>query len=138
MVVDTSAVIALIQGEPRAVDIATVLVGAAQTVISAPSATECVIVLSHRYGPVGRTVFERVRQEFGIAIGHYTEAHVAVAHRAYLEYGKGRHPAALNFGDCMSYAAARVSGEPLLAIGDDFPRTDLEFEGLAGYWPTVA
>jgi ribonuclease VapC len=137
VIVDTSAVIALIQGEPEAIDVATALVAAAQPAMSAPSATECVIVLSHRYGPTGRTVFERVRQEFGIAVAQYTEAHVAVAHRAFLEYGKGRHPAGLNFGDCLSYATARLGAEPLLAIGDDFTQTDLEFDGLIGHWPVT-
>jgi ribonuclease VapC len=138
VVVDTSAVIALIQAERQAVEIATVLAGDPRPVMSAPNATECVIVLSHRYGPVGRTVFERVRQEFGIAVAHYTEEHVAVAQRAYLEFGKRRHPAALNFGDCMCYATARHSAEPLLAVGDDFTKTDLVFDGLVGHWPTIS
>jgi ribonuclease VapC len=137
MVVDTSALIAMIQAEPQARDIAAALAGDPQPVLSAPNATECLIVLSHRYGPVGRTAFERIRQEFRIAIADYTEAHVEVAHRAYLKFGKGRHPAALNFGDCMCYATARLSREPLLAVGDDFTQTDLAFEGLIGYWPTV-
>jgi len=54
-----------------------------------------------------------------------------------MQYGKKRHRAGLNFGDCMSYAAAFLSGEPLLAVGDDFPKTELEFgDGVIGYWPT--
>jgi ribonuclease VapC len=134
MVVDASAVIALIQGEPQAVEIATLLVEDREPTISAPTATECAIVLSHRHGVVGRTVFERVRQEFHIGVVSFTEEHVAAAHRAYIEFGKGRHPAALNFGDCMTYATARLAGAPLLAVGNDFPQTDLEFDGLIGYW----
>jgi ribonuclease VapC len=136
VIVDTSAVIALIQEEAHAVEVATALVGDPAPAMSAPNATECVIVLCHRYGAVGRTVFERVRQEFGIAIIDYREAHVAIAQRAYAQFGKGRHPAALNFGDCMAYAAARLDTQPLLAVGDDFAQTDLQFDGLVGHWPS--
>lgn len=135
MVIDTSALVALIQNEPPAVDIAALLANAHHPVIAAPSATECAIVLSARYGAVGRTVLERVRQEFGIGIADYTGEHVAIAHRAYLAFGKGRHSAALNYGDCMTYATARLAAAPLLAVGDDFPQTDLVFDGLVGNWP---
>ncbi len=126
--------IALIQGEQHSAKIASTLATTAAR-IAAPSATECMIVLSHRYGPVGRTVYERVRQEFDLAIVAFTEAHTVVAHRAYVDFGKGRHPAALNFGDCMTYAVARLAGESLLCVGDDFPQTDLVFDGLIGCWP---
>jgi ribonuclease VapC len=78
-----------------------------------------------------------MRRRIGIPRRDYTEAHVEVAQRTYLKFGKGRHPAALNFGDCMFYATARLSGEPLLAVDDDFTQTDLTFEGLVGYWPTI-
>jgi ribonuclease VapC len=134
VIVDTSAVIALIQGEPRASDVASILAASAAR-IAAPSATECMIVLSHRYGVVGRTVYERVRQELGLTTVPFTQAHTVIAHRAYVEFGKGRHPAALNFGDCMTYAVARLAGESLLCVGDDFPQTDLVFDGLIGSWP---
>ncbi|MGH3557143.1 MAG: type II toxin-antitoxin system VapC family toxin [Mycobacterium sp.] len=137
MLVDTSAMIALIQGEPQASDIASTIASSAAR-IAAPSATECMIVLSHRYGPVGRTLYERVRQEFGVPTVAFTEAHTVVAHRAYVEFGKGRHPAALNFGDCMTYAVARLANESLLCVGDDFPQTDLVFDGLIGSWPEKA
>jgi len=56
----------------------------------------------------------------------FGEAHYGSAVEAWLRYGKGRHPAGLNFGDCMAYATARVAGRPLLCTGEDFPRTDLE------------
>lgn len=56
----------------------------------------------------------------------FGEAHCAAAVDAWLQFGKGRHPAALNLGDCLAYAAARVGGQPLLCVGEDFPRTDLE------------
>jgi ribonuclease VapC len=105
--------------------------------MAAPTAAECLIVLTARHGAVARTIFERLRAEIGLRIADFTEGHAAATQRAYLQYGKGRHPAALNFGDCMSYAAAKLSYQPLLATGDDFPQTDLEFNGgVIGYWPT--
>lgn len=138
MIVDTSAVIALIQDErPHAEHVAAALVGARHPVMSAPTVAECLIVLTARHGPVARTVFERLRTETNLGVVHFTDEHAITAQRAYLHYGKGRHPAALNFGDCMTYAAAKLSHEPLLAIGNDFPQTDLEFSGgVIGYWPT--
>lgn len=66
----------------------------------------------------------------------FTAEHSAAAHRAYVQYGKGRHPAALNYGDTMTYAAAKLANEPLIAVGNDFAQTDLEFDGVIGYWPT--
>lgn len=57
--------------------------------------------------------------------------------RAYIEFGKGRHPAALNFGDCMTYAVARLARESLLCVGEDFPQTDLVFDGPIGSWPEI-
>lgn len=136
MIVDTSALVALIANEPEAVQIATALIGARDPVIAAPTAAECLIVLTSRLGPRGRTAYERVRAEFNIGVGAYTDDHVVAALQAFTRFGKGQHPAGLNFGDCMTYAAAFVSGEPLLAIGDDFPKTDLEFGGgIVGSWP---
>lgn len=138
MIIDTSAIVALIQDErPHAAQVAAALAGARQPVMSAPTVAECVIVLTARHGPVGRTVFERLRTEINLGVAHFTDEHAAAALRAFLQYGKGRHRAALNFGDCVTYAAAQLSHEPLLAIGNDFTETDLEFSGgVIGYWPT--
>jgi len=138
LIVDTSAIVALAQNEPKAVEIAAALVSARTPVIAAPTATECLIVLTSRLGPKGRTVYERIRAEFKMGVCDYTEDHVVAALQAFTRFGKGRHPAGLNFGDCMSYAAAYVTGGPLLAVGDDFPKTDLEFDGgIVGRWPTI-
>jgi ribonuclease VapC len=138
MIIDTSAVVALIQDErPRAAQVAVALAGARSPVMSAPAVAECLIVLTARHGAVARTVFERLRAEINLGVAHFTDEHADAAQRAYLRYGKGRHRAALNFGDCMTYAAAQVSHEPLLAVGNDFAQTDLEFSGgVIGYWPT--
>src|ERR1700736_5622587 len=138
MIVDTSAIVALVQDEqPHAAAVAAALAGARNPVMSAPTVAECLIVLTARHGPVARTIFERLRIEISLGVAHFTEEHAAAAQRAYLQYGKGRHRAALNFGDCRTYAAAALSHEPLVAGGNDFAQTDLEVSGgVIGYWPT--
>jgi ribonuclease VapC len=137
MVIDTSAIVALIQDEqPHAGQVAAALAGARSPVMSAPTVAECLIVLTGRHGPLARTIFERLRGEIDLGVADFTDEHAAAAQRAFLQYGKGRHPAAFNFGDCMTYATAQLSHEPLLAVGNDFPQTDLEFSGVIGYWPT--
>jgi ribonuclease VapC len=138
MIIDTSAIVALIQDErPHAAQVAAAVAGDRSPVMSAPTVAECLIVLTARHGPVARTIFERLRSEIGLGVTYFTEEHATATQRAYLRYGKGRHPAALNFGDCMTYAAAELSHEPLVAVGNDFPQTDLEFSGgVIGHWPT--
>ena len=140
MIIDTSALVALIQDEqPHAAQVAAALAGAHDPVMPAPTVAECLIVLTARHGPVARTVFERLRSEIGFAIAPFTDDHAIAAQQAFARYGKGRHRAALNFGDCMSYAAARVGHQPLLAVGNDFAHTDLQFNGGAvGSWPQAS
>ena len=122
MIVDTSALVALIQEEPAAAQVAAVLARARNPLIAAPALAETLIVLTARHGPVARTIFERLRVEINLGVQRFGEEHAAAAQRAYLRFGTGRHPAGLNFGDCMTYAAADLAQDPLLAIGDDFPR----------------
>ena len=123
--------------QPHSAQVTAALAGARNPVMSAPTVAECLIVLTARHGPIARTSFERLRNEIGLGVAHFTAEHATAAQRAYLQYGKGRHPAALNFGDCMTYAAAQIGHEPLLAVGNDFPQTNLEFDGgIIGYWPT--
>ncbi|MFN8033701.1 MAG: type II toxin-antitoxin system VapC family toxin [Mycobacterium sp.] len=138
MIVDASAVIALIENErTHAGAVAAALASYSSARMGAPTAAECLIVLTARHGPRGRTVFERLRTEIDLAVVDFTVDHAMAAQRAYLRYGKGRHRAALNFGDCMTYAVAAVTREPLLAVGTDFSQTDLEFDGgVVGHWPT--
>lgn len=88
------------------------------------------MVLLARFGPRGKTALARFLQENRVDVLAFGEAHVDVALDAFSRFGKGRHPAALNFGDCCSYATATVAREPLLCIGDDFPQTDLELVSL--------
>jgi ribonuclease VapC len=137
MIVDTSALIALIQNEPAAEQVAAALAHSRSPTIGAGTLTETLMVLTARQGPVARTVFDRLRSEINLGVAEFTADHAYAAQRAYLRFGRTRHPASLNFGDCLSYAAAQLAHEPLLAIGNDFPQTDLEFgEGIIGYWPT--
>jgi ribonuclease VapC len=138
VIVDTSALVALIQEEPAAAQVAAVLASARNPVVAAPTLAETLIVLTARHGPVARTVFERLRVEINLGVQPFSAEHAAAAQRAYLRFGKGRHPAGLNFGDCMTYATADLAQDPLLSVGDDFPQTDLEFgDGIIGYWPTA-
>lgn len=127
--------IALIQNEPAAEQVAAALAGVRSPVIGAATLTETLIVLTARQGSVARTVFERLRSEINLGVADFTADHAYAAQRAYRRFGRGNHSAGLNFGDCMSYATAQLAAEPLLAVGEDFPQTDLEFGGgVIGYW----
>jgi ribonuclease VapC len=83
-------------------------------------------VLSSRLGHTGKTLLARFLQEAEIEVVEFVAEHWTVAADAYPAYGKGRHRAGLNVGDCMTYAVAKLAGEPLLCLGDDFRATDLE------------
>lgn len=136
MIIDSSAIIALIEGEaPYTKQIAAALAGDRSPALSTASAVECLIVLTNRHGLIARTVFDRLRTEINLSLAPFTAEHVPVAHRAYVQYGKGRHPAGLNYGDTVAYATAKLAHEPLIAAGNDFAQTDLEFSGVIGYWP---
>jgi ribonuclease VapC len=115
----------LILGEPEAELLLPRLSAAGEVAIGAPTLVEATIVLSHRLGPLATSLVERFLGELGVAVLPFDERHWRQAIAANRRFGKGRHPAALNFGDCMAYAAARVAGRPLLATGDDFAKTDL-------------
>jgi ribonuclease VapC len=101
------------------------LIDADVIAVGTPTLAETGIVLSARFGPLGRTLLDEFLRELGVVELAFTEDHWRTAVQAFERFGKGRHPAALNFGDCMSYAAARLANRPLLCIGNGFPRTDL-------------
>ena len=126
MIVDSSAIVAILLKEPGYGHLRDRLVDAEQASIGAPTVTESSLVLCSRLGRVGKTLLARFLQEAEIAVVEFTVDHWTVAADAFIAYGKGRHRAGLNFGDCMTYAVARLAGEPLLCLGDDFPTTDLE------------
>lgn len=125
MIVDSSAILAVIFKEDAYERIVHELATSPATRIGAPTQLETGIVLTARLGPRGKTVLARFLQKNSIETLHFGEAHASVALDAYSRFGKGRHPAALNFGDCCTYAVAYLADEPLLCLGDDFPKTDL-------------
>lgn len=125
MILDSSAVIAIALREPEFEELLTRLSAARNVGIGAPTLTETAIVLSARVSGDARGLLARFLQEGNISTVPFGDAHFGVAVDAWLRYGKGRHPAALNFGDCMAYAVAKVADEPLLCRGDDFQKTDL-------------
>jgi ribonuclease VapC len=131
MIIDSSAVLAVIGKEPGYERIVHELAASTGTRIGAPSQLETGIVLTARLGPRGRTVLARFLQENAIQTVAFDEAHTAVALDAYSRFGKGKHPAALNFGDCCTYATVSIAGEQLLCIGNDFRQTDLTPVSLA-------
>ena len=137
MIVDSSALVALFEEEPAAEQVAAALAGDRSPVIGAATLAETLVVLTARHGPVARAVVDRLSSEINLGVAEFTAEHAYVAQRAYLRFGGGRHPAKLNFGDCLTYATAALAHQPLLAVGDDFPQTNLEFgDGIVGFWPT--
>lgn len=126
MIVDSSAVIALLFGEPEAERIDAALLGADQPRLPTPAYVECSIVLARRVGDAVLTRLEAFLVGYEVKVLPFTPDHAQAARDAFLRYGKGRHPAGLNFCDCMSYAVATVERLPLLFVGDDFARTDVQ------------
>jgi ribonuclease VapC len=125
LILDTSAIVAIALKEPGFEDLLEKLTEASQVGVGVPTVTEAAIVLSARLRQDARSLLSRLLLEGSIATIPFGDAHFGLAVEAWLRFGKGRHPAALNFGDCMSYATAKLAGEPLLCTGDDFPKTDL-------------
>jgi ribonuclease VapC len=126
VILDSSAAIAVLLSEPDAGRLLAVMSGGDRLSIGAPTYTEAGIVLVARLELHGWTILRRFVDEFGVDLVPFDEDHARLAVSAFRRYGKGRHPAALNLGDCLTYATARVTGEPLLCLGDDFARTDLQ------------
>lgn len=126
MILDSSAIVAVLLREPGRAELLAALSTTAYLAVGAPTLAECGLVLSKRLGRDARGLLARFLDEAGVEILPFTEAHFSAAIDAWLRFGKGRHAAALNFGDCLAYATARVAGMPLLCVGDDFPQTDLD------------
>jgi ribonuclease VapC len=126
MVLDTSAIIAIFFEEPGFRALAEKINGTAKVVIGAPTAFETALVLEKKGTLQTQAVLMEFFENRNIDILPLEEAHHRSAFSAFLRYGKGRHPAQLNFGDCLSYAVADVAGLPLLFTGDDFSKTDIE------------
>jgi ribonuclease VapC len=126
VILDSSAIIAILLREPGYERIRERLAASERIAVGAPTVVESSMVLCSRLGRAGKTLLARFLQEADVEVMEFTAEHWTVAADAFVAYGKGRHRAGLNFGDCMTYATAKVADEPLLRVGDDLPGTDLE------------
>lgn len=125
MIVDSSAIVAILRREPGHEHLAEVLATAGERVISAATYVETGIVADTR-GPIPGRRLDELLADFAIDIASFTPEQARLARQAYRDYGRGSgHPAQLNFGDCFSYALAAERREPLLYVGDDFVHTDI-------------
>lgn len=125
MIVDTSALLAILQAEPESRLFAEAIEAVSRPTLSVVSFVEASMVLDTRHGAEGRDRLDRVIRESRMEIAPVDLEQAQIAREAFRDFGKGRHPARLNFGDCFAYALARQRGEPLLFKGDDFARTDI-------------
>lgn len=126
MIVDSSAVIAILRREEGFEDLMLAMGRADHLSVGAPTLVEIGMVLRGRFGLDPVPVIERFLETFEIEVVPFDESHWRESVKAFEDFGKGRHPAALNFGDCLAFSVARKQGEPLLFVGDDFSRTDLD------------
>jgi ribonuclease VapC len=126
MVIDTSALVAIFLAEPERLSFRKAIITADIRLMSAASVFETGIVLENRRGEIAAREFDLFVLRANIEIVSVDSEQAELARSAWRRYGKGRHPAALNFGDCFAYALAKSSGEPILAKGTDFLRTDLQ------------
>ncbi len=130
LVVDTSAVMAIVLGEPTAHRLAECLAACDEVIISAVTLVETTIVAEARLGPAGTVLLQSVLREANVHTVDVTAATAIDAVVGWRSYGKGRHRAALNLGDCFTYALARRRRIPILCVGDDFAHTDAAVEPL--------
>ena len=126
MVLDTSALVAILFNEPEAPVFEKRIETDPVRLLSAASFVELSIVVESRLGEAGVRELDLMIYKAGVQIVPVSREQAELARHAYRKFGKGRHPARLNFGDCFSYALTVHSGEPLLFKGDDFSRTDCE------------
>ena len=126
MVIDTSALIAILFGEPEALSFTRALADETLKLISSFNALETGIVVEARKGEAGGREFDLLLHRAQIEIVAMNADQAELARAAWRKYGKGNHPAGLNIGDCCAYALAKYSGEPLLFKGDDFNQTDIQ------------
>lgn len=126
MVIDTSALLAVLQQEPDAESIARTIENASLRLLSAANLLEASIVIESRKGDVGGRELDLLLYRGQIEIVPLDQEQAEAARAAWRQFGKGRHPAALNYGDCFAYALARTRQLPLLFRGTDFSQTDIE------------
>lgn len=126
MIVDTSALVAILYGEDEAADFARMIQHADISRLSIANYLELTIVVEKQLGPEGTRHAESFVRRAGILIEPVTVEQGLIARQAFFDFGKGRHKAQLNFGDCFAYALAKAIDEPLLFKGGDFTHTDVE------------
>ena len=126
MVIDTSALVAILCNELEAPLIEEALERDATRLISAGTLLETSIVIEARFGEIGGRELDLLIHKAQIQIEPFDQEQTEIAREAYRIYGKGRHPAALNYGDCFAYALSTVRNEPVLYKGDDFSKTDIK------------
>ncbi len=126
MVVDSSALMAILRGEPEEPAFRQAIRTAANRLMAAPTRVESAMVALGRGGEPGLEQMQALIERLDLEVVPFTHDQATLAIDAFRRFGKGRHPAGLNFGDCFSYALAKATGEPLLFKGDDFSRTDVK------------
>ena len=125
MIIDTSALLAVLLEEPEAGKFTALILSSESPLISVVSFVEASILAESKGGDGSVRQLDAFLRTAGIVIEPVTEEQALAARQAYSDYGKGRHSAGLNLGDCFPYALAKVLGEPLLFKGDDFRKTDI-------------
>ena len=130
MVIDSSALVAILSNEPEALKMAEAIAADPKRLVSAVSMLETGIVIEAKFGPAAGRELDLLVHRCRMDIVPFTPDQAEIARGAYRQYGKGHHPAGLNLGDCATYALARSTGEVLLFKGQDFPQTDLPLIAL--------
>lgn len=125
MIIDSSALVAMMLSEPERWRLETAIANAGSCLISSAGYLESSMILISRVGPDAVRDLDLVLMRFNIVVLPFSERQARIARDAFVRYGKGRHPAKLNFGDCMAYAVAKETGEELLFKGTDFGQTDI-------------
>jgi ribonuclease VapC len=131
MVLDTSAILAILQDEPERRKFNEAIEAAETRSLSTASFVECSMILESRYGADGVRDLDLFIAKAQLSLVPVDEEQADLARRAFRNYGKGRHPAGLNFGDCFSYALAQALNEPLLFKGNDFNQTDIQIHPVS-------
>jgi ribonuclease VapC len=125
VIVDSSALVAILQKEPEALRLSQAMALDPVCSVSAATWLEASMIMFVRFGTEGVRDLDLLAAKASLEIADVTPRQADIARRAFMEYGKGIHPAGLDFGDCFAYALARDTGEPLLFKGNDFPKTDI-------------
>ena len=126
MIVDSSAILAIAFQEPEAIRLASAIVQSPERHMSSLNWLETLMAIESRAGIEAADDVLLILVQLGVETLPFDQAHMHEAHEAWRRYGKGRHPASLNLGDCCAYAASNIEGRPLLFKGNDFEKTDVD------------